>query len=338
MNEELKRVCERISKFEDFLTQNPKEENVKQKIVIPLLEALGYKDKMIFEHGRGKEIDIFLDGLPRGRQVIIETKKFNEDLDKHIPQVESYYKNEDALLAIITNGIEIRIYSKIHGFYFTESLLYSIKVSDIDKPENIQILEKLLSRESLTSKESFKLIQERTEEIRSAYDEVQEINRQFSEEKEKCKRKIKDLENEIEKLNNEYAQLGNKLNEGINTYFQILGLPNVFSNRFIPSDINIPIPIDKAIKIKEIRKTPKYLEAKIKSLKSPTSHTSRMKEIIEQHKTILRNDLVRQMSKKFPEYSTTAGSWDASIHALVHMGCIKDEGRADERKLTFLKD
>jgi hypothetical protein len=59
MDDNLRKVCEELSGIGERLLGNPKEENVKQKIVIPLLEALGHKGKMIFEYGSGKEIDIF---------------------------------------------------------------------------------------------------------------------------------------------------------------------------------------------------------------------------------------------------------------------------------------
>ena len=62
----------------------PTEENVKQKIVVPLLELLGHKrENLEFEYRtrRGGKLDIFIKNVPGDCKVIIDTKNYTENLD-----------------------------------------------------------------------------------------------------------------------------------------------------------------------------------------------------------------------------------------------------------------
>lgn len=65
------------------------EENVKQKIVVPLLESFDhYRNQLDFEYGTGgKRIDIFVKDLPKDCKVIIDTKNYDEDLSNHLEQI-----------------------------------------------------------------------------------------------------------------------------------------------------------------------------------------------------------------------------------------------------------
>src|SRR5436309_6428201 len=85
------------------------EENVKQKVVVPILECLGHqRTQLDFEYGTGnKRIDIFIKDLPLDCKVIIDTKNYDEDLSDHLEQIGLYAFQEGALLALIINGEEI---------------------------------------------------------------------------------------------------------------------------------------------------------------------------------------------------------------------------------------
>ena len=88
------------------------EENIKLKIVIELLNLLGFdvvKD-MDFEHyvkNKRADIAILCEGKPK---IIIECKSIEQELDKHIEQALSYAIKKQVNYVILTNGIEIRLY------------------------------------------------------------------------------------------------------------------------------------------------------------------------------------------------------------------------------------
>ena len=88
------------------------EENVKIKIVIPLLNLLGYSTEkdMDFEHhvqNKKADIALLLDGKPK---LLVETKDLDQQLDRHVNQGLDYAFNKGVEWVILTNGIEIRIY------------------------------------------------------------------------------------------------------------------------------------------------------------------------------------------------------------------------------------
>lgn len=88
------------------------EENVKIKIVIPLLNLLGYSTQqdMDFEHHvQNKKADIALlsDNKPK---LLVETKDLDEQLDNHINQGLNYAYHKGIEWVMLTNGLEIRIY------------------------------------------------------------------------------------------------------------------------------------------------------------------------------------------------------------------------------------
>jgi len=65
------------------------EENVKQIFLVPLLEALGHERRQLdFERSiQGRRLDVFIKGLKNDSKVIIDTKRFGEDLNQHLTQI-----------------------------------------------------------------------------------------------------------------------------------------------------------------------------------------------------------------------------------------------------------
>ena len=104
------------------------EENVKIKIVTPLLTLLGYDvgEDLDFEHKvRNKKADIVieLDGKPR---ISIECKDLSENLDSHLSQAFNYACWKGFLLLVLTNGREIRVYKTWEaGSELEERLLFA---------------------------------------------------------------------------------------------------------------------------------------------------------------------------------------------------------------------
>ena len=216
------------------------EENVKQKIFVPILECLGHqRNQLDFEHTvGGKRIDILInDGLPRDSKIIIDTKKYNEDLDKHVDQIKEYAFQKGALLAILANGKEIRIYSPdMRGYKFKESLIYLINRTDLKKESTFEMLNNLLSRENLINRETRKYIVEKEEEIRLAFNKTDKFVEEFKYKRENLNDQKIDFQQELEKIQEKINETTKKINEleseerkAINEIWNFVGLPSPFS-------------------------------------------------------------------------------------------------------------
>ncbi|MCD6457162.1 MAG: hypothetical protein J7K81_10325 [Methanophagales archaeon] len=167
------------------------EENVKQTVFVPILKCLGHHESQLdFEYAtRGQRIDIFIKGLPEERKVIIDTKSYDEDLNRHFSPF-------------------------MQGFPFEKRCLLVIKRKEL--VANIDDLERFLSRESLINADVPKYIKEREEEVKNAYKEAKRLLGHYDDEIKKIKEqteglstKIKDLQSEQkEKTENIWKSLG----------------------------------------------------------------------------------------------------------------------------------
>lgn len=190
-----------------------KEENVKYKFVIPLLEYLGHqKSQLDLEYAAGrKEIDIFIKDLPEDCNVIIDTKNYDESLDAHLEQIGKYANAVGALLALIINGEEIRIYDPdFRGVSFESSLLYLIRRKELMENEVIDLLYNFLSRQNLLSRKVKDFINEREEEIKTARTHVEKIKDEFRqkcsalhEKKQQSRQKLEEINKRIRDLDNQ---------------------------------------------------------------------------------------------------------------------------------------
>ena len=179
------------------------EENVKQKVVVPLLELLGHnKNDLDFEYGsQGKRIDIFIKDLPQDCKIFIDTKKYNEDLSNHIEQIGLYAFQEGAILAIIANGEELRIYDPFfRGNSLKDALLYSIKRKEFGSAKSITILNSLLHKKNIVNKSIKQFIAKREMEIIEAREKIESI-------KNETQKRINELQNDIKNLSLEIDKL-----------------------------------------------------------------------------------------------------------------------------------
>jgi len=106
-NEFYKKII-KLEKDANIIKRNS-EENIKIKIIIPLLQALGYdiKDNMQFEYF-GADIVLFDKDKPI---LIIETKSWNETLTKYLGQCLEYCLKIKTPLVMITSGNHTLLYS-----------------------------------------------------------------------------------------------------------------------------------------------------------------------------------------------------------------------------------
>lgn len=162
------------------------EENVKQKIIVPLfVELLGYeRENLNFEYPvEGGRIDIYIEKY--GCKIIIDTKNYDEKIDNHIEKMKDYTKKVGALLTIIANGTEIRIYHLFNGELLH---LYSIKRTDINDKSSWKILSDLLHIKNL--KNVLGKIDKRIQEIEKTMEKGEKFQQEYNEKTEKLKEKL----------------------------------------------------------------------------------------------------------------------------------------------------
>jgi len=233
MSEHVKKELRRIASY-DANDIGHKEENVKNKIIVPILEHLGHaRHDLDFEYGKGTEIDIFIKGLPRDCGVIIDTKSYDADLDLYLKQLENYARDVGAALAIIANGKEIRFYSPyMRGYKFEQSLLYSIKREELSSPASMKILEHLLLRENLLSGKVTSFINKREKEIKKKNLDIEKLKKHFDKklkelhvEKARYEKIIKTLQQQITNLENRKHKEIQKIRESFGLPVRLISVP-----------------------------------------------------------------------------------------------------------------
>lgn len=145
------------------------EENVKLKIVLPLLEALGYdrtKD-MDFEHfveNKRADIALLVDGNPK---VMVECKSLEKNLDDHITQALNYAIKKAIPYALLTNGKEFRLYKPFVENLVNpkDRLLVSVKLDTLT--QDFKELNDWISRESLIKNKIDKKAKKVVEKLRA---------------------------------------------------------------------------------------------------------------------------------------------------------------------------
>lgn len=221
---------EELKKIANFSESDvgPTEENVKQKIVVPLLVLLGHRrEDLEFEYRtrRGGLIDIFIKNVPADCKILIDTKNYSENLTDHIEQIKGYTFDEAALLAVIANGSEIRVYSPLRGVEFERSLLYSVRRADVVNDSVWQILSGLLGYESLQSKNVIKLIEAREKEIKDTISGEEKIDEDYTGRIEAIDSDVEAKEEEIEQLKKDRENLAKEMETKKSEIWNSIGLP-----------------------------------------------------------------------------------------------------------------
>ena len=169
MNTKIKRCIEKILSLR---VKKDSEENIKIKMVVPLLQCLGHDlVHLEFEYG-SKPIDIFIKNLPLDNRVFIETKGYGKKPTEYIlKQIRSYAREVGALLSILINESAIRFYVN----EFTRIPIYEINWENLLDERNLKVLISLLSRDCLVSGKTRKFIKsEVTKRIKTAKKTKQE--------------------------------------------------------------------------------------------------------------------------------------------------------------------
>ncbi len=184
----------------DLTTFDSNENNVKHQIVIPFMDLFEMGNHK-FEHvPQGSRIRI---DIKSGR-IIIETKALNENLDIHIPQLKNYSdKEESAVLSLLTNGRQWRIYSPhwIRKSTFKDRLIYKFEITDLKDDELLKRLEKILGYSNYRSDEYIEHIEQRQTEIIKAEREIEEIRKEKNEQLLKLETEKNELEEQVKLIN-----------------------------------------------------------------------------------------------------------------------------------------
>lgn len=158
------------------------ENNVKYNFIIPFLEAFGYNKKLYFEHSaQGNRIDIFIDKVS-AHNILIEAKSYGKSLDDYISQLKRYCDEKRPVLAIITNGEEIRFYSPFwRKPDFTETLIYSIDRRHLTEDSTIERIEAILDKQFLEDGSIVEHIEDREKEITNIKKQMQSLDSYYQE-------------------------------------------------------------------------------------------------------------------------------------------------------------
>ncbi len=206
------------------------EENVKQKIMVPLLEILGHRRQDLeFEYTTrtGGRIDIFIKNVPIDCKVLIDTKNYSENLANYVDQIKEYTFSESALISILVNGTDIWIYSPLRGVSFERSMLYSIRRENLSKEPELQILDNLLSYENLKNRKVIDYISFRENQIKDVMTKEEGIKDDFEKTIEGINEEIESKKGEIEQLEKERIRLKESIELGIGKLWETLALPRI---------------------------------------------------------------------------------------------------------------
>jgi len=175
------------------------ENSVKYNFIIPFLESFGY-NKLDFEHAaQGMRIDILIETSKY--KILIEAKSSDRNLDDYIPQLKRYCDEKRPVLAIITNGEEIRFYSPFwRRADFNETLIYSIKRHQLSDDNAIEKIERVLGKQFLKDGSIDGHIDDREKEISSIEKEIQSLESSYQEKIASLDDQIKSLEEQDKSL------------------------------------------------------------------------------------------------------------------------------------------
>ena len=200
MNPERKRELQRLAEMSvGDIGHN--ENNVKFRFIIPFLKAFGYDKSLDFEHSaQGNRIDILIDKVS-DHTILIEAKSYGKNMDDYIPQLKRYCDEKRPILAIISNGEEIRFYSPFwKKADFTETLIFSIKRNQLSDDTVIEKIESVLCKEFLEDGSIVELIEEREKEINNIKKEIQSLDSEYQENIQKLFTLISSLEEQFESI------------------------------------------------------------------------------------------------------------------------------------------
>jgi predicted type IV restriction endonuclease len=125
---------------------------------------------------------------------LIEAKSSDRNLDDYLSQLKRYCDELGPILAIITNGEDIRFYSPFwRRSNFNERLIYSITRQDLSDDDTIEKIERVLGKQFLEDGSIVEHTEEREREISSIKKEIQSLESSYQD-------KIASIDNDVKSL------------------------------------------------------------------------------------------------------------------------------------------
>ncbi len=190
------------------------ENSVKYNFIIPFLESFGYKKKLDFEHSaQGSRIDILIEKVS-DQSVLIEAKSYGKNLDNYIPQLKRYCDEKGPIIAMITNGEEIRFYSPFcKKPDFTERLIYAIPRRRLSEETTIERVEAVLGKQFLEDGSIVEHIEQREKEISSIKKRIQSLESLYQDKTMSLDTLINTLEEQVKSLQLQIDQKKSELTD-----------------------------------------------------------------------------------------------------------------------------
>ena len=215
------------------------ENNVKYKIVIPMLQSFDHQNLDLEHAAQGSRIDINI-----GNKIIVETKALDQNLDMHVQQLSDYCGRERPVLAILTNGRSFRIYSPLwrHQRTFSETMIYLFDIKDFGNDQLLNRLEKILGLETYQSGAFIDNIDLREKEILKANREIDELKQSKAGEVSTLKTELSELKEKLQELTTQIKVKEQAIAE--NEAQRIPEIESLISDLFLPiitAKIIIPI-------------------------------------------------------------------------------------------------
>jgi hypothetical protein len=287
MNQENKQELQRLAEMPtDDIGGN--ENNVKFNFIIPFLESFGYNKKLDFEHSaQGMRIDILIKSSDY--KILIEAKSSDRNLDDYLSQLKRYCDELSPILAIITNGEDIRFYSPFwRRPNFNERLIYSITRQDLSDDDTIEKIERVFAKQFLEEGSLVEHIEEREREINSIKKEIQSLESSYQNKITGLDSEIKSLEEQdksiqlqIDQKKNDLSDLEREKDEKIKE----LKKQNLFyhsePNPILVSSEPNPLGPRRPLGRKGYEQLNDYLIPVIRLIKTNMKHTDAFKQIAE---------------------------------------------------------
>jgi hypothetical protein len=208
MNQEGRQELKRLAEIsaEDI---GGNENSVKVNFIIPFLQSFGYKN-LEFEHSaQGMRIDIM--SKFSGHNILVEAKGSDKNLDGYIvSQLKRYCDEKRPILAIITNGEEIRFYSPFwRKTDFNDTLIYSVTRQQLSDDAIIEKIERILIKDGNIVEH----VEEREKEISNIKKEIQALEFAFQNKIASIDSEIKIFEKQCETIRSQIDQKKSDLSD-----------------------------------------------------------------------------------------------------------------------------
>ena len=212
------------------------ENNVKYKIVIPMLQSFDHQHLDLEHAAQGSRIDINI-----GNKIIIETKALGHNLDMHVQQLSDYCGRERPVLAILTNGRNFKIYSPLwrHQRTFSETLIYSFDIKDLGNIQLLNRIDKILSLSNYHDGTFIDHIDQREREILKANKEIEELKQSNAVKASALRTELHELKEKLQELTTQI-----KVKEQTIAATESRQIPEIES---IVSDLFLPVITAKPI-------------------------------------------------------------------------------------------